>query len=47
MDYKKGQLDEILFLIKRGFAYRDILLMPISIRRYYVNYIYGLENTPA
>jgi hypothetical protein len=45
MDYKKGQLDEILFLVKRGFSYGDILNMPIYIRRYYVNYLIELENS--
>ncbi len=46
MDYKKGQLDEILFLIKKGFSYGDILTMPVFIRRYYVEYILELENSP-
>lgn len=46
MAYKKGQLDEILFLIKRGFSYGDIITMPVFIRRYYVEYIIELENTP-
>lgn len=45
-DYNKGQLDEILFLVKRGFSYGDILNMPIFIRRYYVNYLIELENAP-
>jgi hypothetical protein len=44
MDYKKGQLDEILFLIKKGFSYGDLLTMPVHLRRYYVNYIIELEN---
>jgi hypothetical protein len=44
MDYKKGQLDEILFLVKRGFSYGDILSMPVFIRRYYVDYLIELEN---
>lgn len=43
-EYRKGQLDEILYLIRRGFSYGDILSMPISIRRYYVSYIQELEN---
>jgi hypothetical protein len=43
-DYKKYQLTEILFLIKRGFSYGDVLLMPIYIRKYYVEYILELEN---
>jgi hypothetical protein len=43
-DYKKGQLDEILFLVKRGFSYGDILTMPVFIRRYYVEYLIELEN---
>lgn len=46
MEYKKGQLDEILFLIKKGFSYGDILTMPVFVRRYYVNYIIELENNP-
>jgi hypothetical protein len=45
MDYKKIQLDEILFLVKRGFSYGDLLLMPVYLRKYYVDYIIGLENT--
>jgi phosphoribosylformylglycinamidine (FGAM) synthase-like amidotransferase family enzyme len=39
MDYKKIQLDEILFLITRGFSYGDVLSMPIFVRRYYVNFL--------
>jgi hypothetical protein len=46
MEYKKGQLDEILFLIKKGFSYGDIITMPVFIRRYYVEYIIELENAP-
>jgi hypothetical protein len=42
--YKKGQLDEILFLVKKGFTYGDVLTMPVHLRRYYVNYIIELEN---
>jgi hypothetical protein len=44
MDYKKGQLDEILFLVKRGFSYGDILSMPVYIRRYYINYMIEKET---
>jgi hypothetical protein len=44
MEYKKIQLDEILFLVKRGFSYNDILLMPISTRKFFVEYIINLEN---
>jgi hypothetical protein len=44
MDYKKGQLDEILFMVKRGFSYSDVLKMPIHTRRYYVQYMIELEN---
>jgi hypothetical protein len=43
-DYKKGQLDEILFLVKRGFSYGDILSMPVYIRRYYIQYLISLEG---
>ncbi len=46
MEYKKGQLDEILFLVKKGFSYGDIITMPVFIRRYYVEYIIELENAP-
>jgi hypothetical protein len=46
-DYTKGQLDEILFLVKRGFSYGDILSMPVYLRRYYVNYMIELENGPT
>jgi len=45
MEYKKGQLDEILFLIKRGFSYGDIMSMPVYERRYFVQYIIELENS--
>jgi hypothetical protein len=44
MEYRKSQLDEILFLIKRGFAYSDILSMPVYIRRYYIEYMMELET---
>ena len=44
MEYRKGQLDEILFLDKKGFSYGDILSMPVYLRRYYVEYIIELEN---
>jgi hypothetical protein len=44
MEYKKGQLDEILFLVKKGFSYGDIQSMPVYIRRYYVEYLIELEN---
>jgi len=44
MDYRMGQLKEILFLVKRGFSYSDILTMPVYIRRYYIQYIVELEN---
>jgi len=44
MDYKKGQLNEILYLVKRGFSYSDIISMPVYIRRYFIQYISELEN---
>jgi hypothetical protein len=44
-EYKKNQLSEILFLVKRGFSYGDILSMPVYVRRYYIEYILELENT--
>jgi len=44
-EYKKNQLSEILFLVKRGFSYGDIISMPIYIRRYYIEYIMELENS--
>jgi len=44
MEYKKYQLDEILFLVKRGFSYSDIISMPVHTRKYYVSYIIELEN---
>ena len=43
-EYKKQQLDEILFLVKKGFTYSDILSMPVSIRQYYIQYIIEIEN---
>jgi len=45
MDYKKGQLDEILYLIKRGFSYSETLTMPVYLRRYFVQYLIELENS--
>jgi len=44
MEYRKTQLDEFLFLIKKGFNYSELLTMPIYLRRYYVNYIIEIEN---
>ena len=43
-EYRQGQLKEILFLVKRGFSYSDIISMPVYIRRYFIQYISGLEN---
>ena len=43
-EYKKTQLDEILFLVKEGFTYSDILTMPIYLRRYYIQYIDELKT---
>jgi hypothetical protein len=37
-EYKKNQLDEFYYLIKYGgFSYRDLLIMPIFERRYFVD----------
>jgi len=44
MDYKKNQLDEILFLVNRHFSYSDIISMPVYLRRYFRDYILELEN---
>jgi len=44
MDYRKGQLNEILFLIKKGLSYGDVISMPIYIRRYFINYLIELES---
>jgi len=44
-DYKKNQLLEMLFLVRKGFSYSDILSMPVYIRRYYIETIVELENT--
>jgi hypothetical protein len=38
-DYKKNQLDEILFLVTRGFTYGDVLSMPVFVRRYYIDFL--------
>jgi len=43
--YKKNQLSEILFLVRKGFSYGDILSMPVYVRRYYIEYIIELENS--
>jgi hypothetical protein len=43
-DYRKGQLDEILYLVKRGFSYSDIISMPVYVRRYYVQYLIEIES---
>jgi len=32
MVYKKHQIDAILFLLSKGFTYRDILILPIHER---------------
>ena len=44
MEYRTIQLKEILFLVKRGFSYSDILSMPVYVRKYYIQYIQELEN---
>jgi len=44
MDYKKAQLDQILFLVNRNFSYSDVISMPIYLRKYFVDYIQELEN---
>jgi hypothetical protein len=44
MDYKTTQLKELLFLVKRGFSYSDILSMPVYIRRYYIQHIAEAEK---
>lgn len=44
MEYKKGQLNEILYLVKRGFSYSDIISMPVFTRRYYIQYLIELET---
>jgi len=44
MDYKKAQLDEILFMVNKGFAYNDLLSMPIYLRRYFITYILDVEK---
>lgn len=43
-DYIKGQLEEILFLVKRGFSYSDVLMMPVYVRRFYVTYMLDKES---
>ena len=35
-EYKQILLNNILFLIKNGFSYTEILNMPIYIRRYFL-----------
>ena len=42
--YKRDQLTEILFLVKKGFTYSDILSMPVYVRRYYLQFIMEMEN---
>ena len=37
-------LREILFMVKRGFSYSDLLSMPVHTRRYFVQYMIELEN---
>lgn len=44
MEYRKNQLDEILFLINKKFTYSDVLSMPIYLRRYYIDYIVELTE---
>ena len=43
-DYRKGQLNEILFLVYRGFSYSDVIGMPIYIRRYLIQHIQEIES---
>jgi len=44
MNYRKQQLDEILFLINKGFSYNEILSMPTFLRRYFIEYIMELSS---
>jgi hypothetical protein len=44
MEYREGQLKEILFLIREGFSYNDVLSMPVYIRKYYIDYIIEMKN---
>jgi hypothetical protein len=37
-------MDEILFLLKNGFTYQDILIIPIHERRNFVGYLFDLQN---
>ena len=37
-------MDETLFLMKHGFTYQDILLIPIHDRRNFVGYLADLQN---
>lgn len=43
-EYRKNQLSEILFLVKRGFSYNDVLTMPTYVRRYYIDFLIEIEN---
>jgi hypothetical protein len=38
-DYRKNLLDEILFLVTKGFTYTDVLSMPVYERRYYIDFL--------
>ena len=35
---------KILFLVKRGFSYSDIISMPVHIRRYFIEYLLEIEG---
>lgn len=35
-DYKKVLLDEIFYLVKEGFSYGDVLIMPTYERKYFL-----------
>mgnify|MGYP000462749723 CR=1 FL=1 len=45
MEYKKHQLNSILFLLARGFTYQDVLILPIHERNNIINLI--LESNMA
>jgi len=43
-EYKTIQLKEFHYLIKRGYSYSDLLIMPIYVRRFFIQHINEMEN---
>lgn len=44
MDSNETQMDETLYLIKKGFSYSDVFTMPVYLRKYYSNRLISLQK---